>query len=134
MNRQPGAMPQQPPMPWAPPSQQPPTAPLPYFYQLAPGEEAQAVDNAARRLAELQDTAFELMFNAATGWEQLPRRQKFALLATKIREFDQQAQLQGVMLPMPGLAYFAMLTQIDARKGAELAKFYGDTLKAYGSA
>lgn len=71
---------------------------LPFMPPLEPEEIIEAVDATARKLLELDGTAFDAMWEAMTGWSSMARRQQFAFLANQIRRYDMQLQQQLAVL------------------------------------
>ena len=65
---------------------------LPFFPPLEPEQMVQVADRTARRLVEADKTAFKFLFNLVSGWDEMPSRQRFATIASRIRAFDQQLQ------------------------------------------
>lgn len=65
---------------------------LPFMPPREPEELIKDIDATARKLIELDGTAFTAMFDAITGWPSMPPRQKFAYIANQIRGFDQRMQ------------------------------------------
>ena len=71
---------------------------LPFFPPLEPEQMVQVADRTARRLVEADKTAFKFLFNLVSGWDEMPARQVFATIASRIRAYDMALQQQIAQL------------------------------------